>query len=166
MKTSYSLKEMQLRFNVPQHVLIHLCEKGVIKPDVADPHGRGKVREFSDRNLFEFAVALELRKYEIPISRIGVLIKILDAFEKAASKSINDFKMPLSLKKGPAVAFYLFDGKEAIFSLGKTSLISFQLDKLISGENKKIQLEKIKSLPTKYASYLKLDLSELASKIN
>jgi len=164
MNSSYSLKEIQLRFSVPQHVLIHLCEKGVIKPDVADPQGRGKVREFSDRNVFEFAVALELRKYEMPISRIGIVIKILEAFEKAVGKSVNGFQLPLSLHKGPSVVFYLFDGKQAIFSLGKATFISFRLDKLILGENKKMQAEKIKSLPTEYASYLMMDLSDLASK--
>ena len=31
-----TLKEVQLRLGVPQHVLIHLCEKGVIEPDFAE----------------------------------------------------------------------------------------------------------------------------------
>ena len=28
-----TLKQIQLRLGVPQHVLIHLCEKGVIAPN-------------------------------------------------------------------------------------------------------------------------------------
>jgi hypothetical protein len=31
-----TLKEVQLRLGVPQHVLIHLCEKGVVEPEVAE----------------------------------------------------------------------------------------------------------------------------------
>ena len=66
------LKEVQLRLGVPQHVLIHLCEKGVIEPDFADTSGRGKRREFSQRNLFEFAVALALRQFELPVATMGI----------------------------------------------------------------------------------------------
>lgn len=60
-----ALKEVQLKLGVPQHVLIHLSEKGVIVPDFAETSGRGKRREFSDRNLFDFGVALALRGFEI-----------------------------------------------------------------------------------------------------
>jgi hypothetical protein len=68
-----ALKEVQLRLSVPQHVLIHLCEKGVIEPDFADTTGRGKRREFSQRNLFEFAVVLALRQFDLPASTIALL---------------------------------------------------------------------------------------------
>ena len=166
MINSFSLKEIQLRFGVPQHVLIHLCEKGVIHPDISDPQGRGKAREFSRRNVYEFAIALELRKYEMPLSRIGAILKVLEAFEKAAQKSASDFELPTSLKgKAPALIFYLFDGELAVFSLGKNALISFRLSKLLDGDVKRVQIENLKTLPTEYASYLKLDLQSLASDI-
>jgi hypothetical protein len=44
-----ALKEVQVRLGAPQHVLIHLCEKGVIEADFAETSGRGKHREFSRR---------------------------------------------------------------------------------------------------------------------
>lgn len=166
MAGSISLKEVQLRFGVPQHVLIHLCEKGVIHPDISDPQGRGKSREFSNRNVFEFAIALELRKYEMPLSRIGAILKVLEAFEKAVIKSISSFELPASLQgKAPPLVFYLFDGDLAVFALGKSSLISFRLNKLLEVDVKRVQIETLKTLPTDYVSYLKLDLQKLASDI-
>lgn len=166
MINSFSLKQIQLRFGVPQHVLIHLCEKGVIHPDISDPQGRGKAREFSRRNVFEFAIALELRKYEIPLSRIGAILKVLGAFEKDVQKSLSSFELPTSLQgKSPSLTFYLFDGDLAVFVLGKNSLISFRLNKLLEGDVKRVQIENLKALPTEYLSYLKLDLQSLASDI-
>lgn len=166
MTNSFSLKEIQLRFGIPQHVLIHLCEKGVIHPDISDPQGRGKSREFSQRNVFEFAIALELRKYEMPLSRIGAILKVLEAFEKAVQKSVPGFELPASLQgNAPSLLFYLFDGDLAVFALGKNSLITFRINKLLDGDVKKVQIESLKALPTEYSSYLKLDLQSLASDI-
>lgn len=166
MSAIYTLKQIQLKFGVPQHVLIHLCEKGVINPDISDSHGRGKSREFSQRNVFEFALALELRKYEMPLSRIGAILKVLEAFERAAQKPMHDFELPGSLQgKAPSLIFYLFDGVHAIFALGKNVLISFRLSKLLDGDAKRVQIENLKALPTEYSSYLKLDLQSLASDI-
>ena len=42
-----TLGQIQDILNVPQHVLIHLCEKGVILPDFSDTKGRGQSRLFS-----------------------------------------------------------------------------------------------------------------------
>ena len=81
------MKEVQLRLGAPQHVLIHLCEKGVVEPDFAETEGRGKRREFSERNLFEFAVALTLRRFELPVATAAVVTRLLRSFARATGKT-------------------------------------------------------------------------------
>src|SRR5262245_367852 len=106
-----TLKEVQLRLGVPQHVLIHLCEKSVIEPDFAETSGRGKRREFSKRNLFEFAVALALRKFDLPVATAALIIRVLRSFNTAVAKVVPGFGLPGSLLQG-RVEFdlHLFDG--------------------------------------------------------
>ena len=86
-----ALKEVQLRLAVPQHVLIHLCEKGVIEPDFAETSGRGKRREFSERNLFEFGVALALRRFELPVATTAFVVRLLRSFARTDSKASPGF---------------------------------------------------------------------------
>lgn len=92
-----TLKEVQLRLGVPQHVLIHLCEKGVIEPEFAEPSGRGKRREFSRRNLFEFGVALALRKFELPVAAAALIVRVLRAFSRGVGKAVPGFEFPQGL---------------------------------------------------------------------
>ena len=47
---SFTLSEIARRLDVPQHRLIHLCEKGVIVPEVHGAAGRGSSRVFSSGN--------------------------------------------------------------------------------------------------------------------
>ena len=96
-----TLKQVQLRFGVPQHVLIHLCEKGVVAPDFADASGRGKRRKFSRRNLFEFGVALSLRKFELPIATVGLVVRLLRSFERAVGRLVPGFGLLDVLLKEP-----------------------------------------------------------------
>jgi DNA-binding transcriptional MerR regulator len=89
-----ALKEVQLRLGVPRHVLIHLCEKGVIEPDFADATGRGKRREFSQRNLFEFEVALALRRFDLPVSTMGLFVRLLRRFGRTVGKALRGHVIP------------------------------------------------------------------------
>ena len=84
----------------PQHRLIYLCEKGVVQPDVQDARGRGSSRRFSDRNLFEFAIALRLRDLEIAASFVGAILYVLRAFEGSVAKRKSGFRLPGSLREG------------------------------------------------------------------
>lgn len=161
----FSLKEVQVRFGVPQHTLIHLCEKGVIIPDVSDTQGRGRWREFSKKNLFEFAVALEIRKYDIPVAKTRAVIKVLASFEKAMKNAVKGFEIPSSLAKGPELKFYLFDGNLAVFSLSAKNLLSFDLERLMKGDSKRVQPTKLSKLPTEYHSHLEVDLSDLSKNL-
>lgn len=46
--TPLTLKAVQLKLGVPQHVLIHLCENRVVERDFAETAGRGKRRKYVD----------------------------------------------------------------------------------------------------------------------
>ena len=70
----------------PQHRLIHLCEKGVVVPDVHGAAGRGSSRVFSSRNFLELAVALRLRDMMLPVAAVGAVIHVLEAFEQRLRK--------------------------------------------------------------------------------
>ncbi|RIL12312.1 MAG: hypothetical protein DCC75_00680 [Proteobacteria bacterium] len=160
-----SLKEIEARLNQPQHVLIHLCEKEVVVPEV-ETSGRGRWRQFSPKNLLEFAVALELRKYEIPIAVIRVMTRILSSFEKAMRRAVPSFELPGALVDcGPEVELYLYGGQYAAFVLGKKSIVGFDIEKILKGDAKQTKVEKLKSLPSQYGSYLWLSLSAIARRV-
>ena len=117
---SYALAEIQGKLGVEQHRLIHLCEKGVIIPDYEDASGRGTMRRFSERNLFEFALALELRRFLLPVAYIAPIIRILEAFEGYAAKKIEVFSLPESLQEKPSI------GLKIIISEGKHLYFAFK----------------------------------------
>jgi len=119
-KASYTLAEADSLLRVEQHRLIHLCEKKVIIPDFEDASGRGTVRRFSERNLFEFAVALELRLFLLPISYIAPVIKVLRVFESQVTRKISIFSLPRSLQSKPVI------GLKIIISNGKTLYFSMK----------------------------------------
>src|SRR5688572_16528752 len=139
-KEPISLKEVQLRLSVPQHVLIHLCEKGVIEPDFAETSGRGKRREFSERNVFEFAVALALRRFELPVATTAFVIRVLRSFMRAVSKAVPDFELPGSLGQGNlALAIFFYDGDSLVLSVRSRALrrpliLRAKIPEAISGE--------------------------------
>src|SRR5436309_3098099 len=111
-----TLKEVQLKLGVPQHVLIHLCEKGVVVPDVAEASGRGKRREFSKRNLFEFAVALTLRGFEVSVATTAFVVRLLRSFERATAKLVPEFELPgFVLAKGVEIDLHFLDGRQLVF---------------------------------------------------
>ena len=111
-----TLKEVQLKLGVPQHVLIHLCEKGVIVPDFAETSGRGKRREFSRRNLFEFGVALALRTFEVPVATTAFVVRLLRSFERATAKVVEGFELLAFVSEtGGDIELNLFDGHTLVF---------------------------------------------------
>lgn len=159
---SLSLKEIQAHLNVPQHVLIHLCERNVIKPDVLDGHGRGKFRLFSRKNLFEFAVALELRRYGLAIQLVEVVVALLGAFEASVKTQHKEFSLPdsLTMEKVP-FALYLFDGHHLVFSIGTKSYLS--VPDILRTKGRRI--ERLNALPANRKSFLHLDLVALADSL-
>lgn len=116
----FTLTKIARALEVPQHRLIHLCEKGVVIPDVQDADGRGTSRRFSHRNLLEFAIALRIRDLKLPVSAVGVVLRVLRRFEESVVTSIPSFSLPTSLvtKSAPDLRVILGDGQYLFFTLG------------------------------------------------
>src|SRR5436305_2760929 len=95
---TYSLSEVARRLDVPQHRLIHLCEKAVVVPDVHDAAGRGSSRVFSERNFLELAVALRLREMMLPIAAAGGVVHVLRSFEQQLQQELKGFSLTESLR--------------------------------------------------------------------
>src|SRR6516165_12216810 len=96
---SFTLSEVARRLDVPQHRLIHLCEKGVVVPDVHDATGRGSSRVFSSRNVLELAVALRLREMMLPVTTAGAVVDVLRAFADRLSRDLPHFSLTESLRE-------------------------------------------------------------------
>jgi DNA-binding transcriptional MerR regulator len=117
---SWTLTEAAKVLGVSQHTLIHLCEKRVVVPDVRDARGRGSSRAFSRRNMFDFAVALEMRGLELPVTYVRAVLRVLHAFETEAKKLRGGFSLPDSLlvPKAPQLSLVIVDGARVYFSVG------------------------------------------------
>ena len=115
-----TLTQAARALRVPQHRLIHLCEKEVVVPDVENARGRGSSRGFSLRNLFEFAVALELRRLDLPVNVVRSVLQAVRSFEEATQRQIPGFTLPTSLV-GPRaldVSALVVDGTDLYFRVG------------------------------------------------
>lgn len=165
------LKEVQLRLGVPQHVLIHLCEKGVITPDFAETAGRGKRREFSQRNLFEFAVALTLREFEMSVATTAFVVRLLRSFERAMAKAVPDFTLPdFLLEKGIDLTLSLYDGRLLVVSarggpLRRPLLLGVVITRASREPEARLRLEKLNELPKTFDARLDLDLTRIARRV-
>ncbi|HTP18678.1 MAG TPA: MerR family transcriptional regulator [Solirubrobacteraceae bacterium] len=117
---SFTLTEIARRLEVPQHRLIHLCEKGVVVPDVHGAAGRGSSRVFSPRNFLELAVALRLRDMTLPVATVGAVIHVLRAFEERLREDLPHFALADSLRedRAPDLRVIISDGQTIYFSLG------------------------------------------------
>lgn len=115
----WTLTEAAQLLGEPQHRLIYLCEKGVVKPDFEDARGRGSSRRFSAHNILEFAMALRLRELEIPAPSIGAITYTLRAFERKVQQQMADFCLPDSLRGAgaPDLRVIVKDGR-LYFTLG------------------------------------------------
>lgn len=116
---SFTLAEIARRLEVPQHRLIHLCEKGVVVPDVRDSAGRGSSRVFSARNVLELSVALHLREMMLPVTAVGAIVHVLRRLEARLRDDLPEFELVRSLRepRSPDLRVILSDGKTIYFSL-------------------------------------------------
>lgn len=114
-----TLTQAAKALGVMQHRLIHLCEQNVVMPDVQDARGRGSSRTFSRRNLFEFAIALEMRRSKLPLSLARTVLGVLRSFESEVSRQIPGFVLPDSLMvaRGPRVLIVILNGTRLYFVL-------------------------------------------------
>jgi DNA-binding transcriptional MerR regulator len=117
---TFTLSESARRLDVPQHRLIHLCEKGVVVPDVHGATGRGSSRVFSSENFLELAVALRLRDMMLPVAAVGAVVHVLRAFEQRLREDLPHFVLTGSLRedRAPDLRVIISDGQTIYFSLG------------------------------------------------
>jgi hypothetical protein len=162
-----TLKEVQLRLGVAQHVLIHLCETGVIEPDFSQTSGRGKRREFSERNLFEFAVALALRKIELPVARVALLVRVLRAFARALAKASPGVVLPGGLVGDDLkILLYLYGADQLVLS-GRGSALRgpVLLCAKIGTPHDAPRVTQLDQLPKIYETRVEINLSEIARSV-
>lgn len=163
-----TLKEVQLRLGVPQHVLIHLCEKGVIEPDFAETSGRGKRREFSRRNLFEFGVALALRKFELPVATTALIVRVLRAFSRAVDKAAPGFEVPESLlEREVELSLHFYAGEHLVLSacgeaFRKPLLVGAKIGPSSRSTDAPPRVTRLAELPQAYEARLDINLTEIA----
>jgi DNA-binding transcriptional MerR regulator len=116
---SFTLSEVAGALDVPQHRLIHLCEKGVVTPEVHDAAGRGSSRVFSTRNVLELAVALRLRDAMLPVAAVGAIVHVLRALEDQLRAGVDSFSLMGNLRSPspPDFRIIISDGQTIYFSL-------------------------------------------------
>ena len=162
-----TLKEVQLRLGVPQHVLIHLCEKGVIEPDLAQTSGRGKRREFSERNLFEFAVALALRRFELPVATTALVVRVLRSFLRSVGKAVPGLELPQALgDAGLDLELRFYDGDLLVLcaegkGLRKPLMLGAKVGAALHGSTSRPRIERLSALPEDFEACLDVQLSEV-----
>lgn len=121
-KSTFTLAEIARRLDVPQHRLIHLCEKRVVVPDIQEAGGRGSSRIFSARNFFELAVALRLRAMMLPVTATGAVVHVMRRLEDRLRADLPEFSLVGSLTSGraPDLRVIISDGHRIFFSLART----------------------------------------------
>jgi hypothetical protein len=165
-----TLKEVQLRLGVPQHVLIHLCEKGVIEPDFAETSGRGKRREFSQRNLFEFAVALALRRFELSVATTALIVRVVRSLVKAIGRASPGFELlDALLGRKVDLRLHLYEGDLLVLAAGgeglqRPLLLGAHIGDPSSPPRAPVRVSKLSEVPATFEARLELDLSEIALK--
>ena len=166
-ENSLTLGQIQDILNTPQHVLIHLCEKGVITPDFFDTDGRGRSRQFSRQNLLEFAIALHIRKFQIPVVAVKAVIALLRKFEKKVQEKVDNFSLLNINKTHPKFIVYVEEGEDLIFSL-KTKNNSLLLKCPIASieQKKSIHFVTLSKLSNDCNSRLEINISKILENLS
>jgi DNA-binding transcriptional MerR regulator len=117
--SSWTLSEASRVLGEPQHRLIHLCEKGTIRPEIEEARGRGSSRRFSRRNMLEFSIALKLRELMIPVSAVTAVLHVLRTTERAIARDLPGFVLPDSLTErgAPELRVIITDDRRIFFAL-------------------------------------------------
>ena len=117
-----TLGQIQKKLGIPQqHTLIHLCEEGVILPDFEDTGGRGQSRLFSQRNLYEFAIATQIRNLKLPVLTTKYILEVLRRFEKKVQKKIKSFSLEDLSNSDTEFQIFIEDDDSVNFVLGNGS---------------------------------------------
>jgi hypothetical protein len=121
--TEWTLADVSRLLHEPQHRLIYLCERGAIVPDRGDARGRGSSRGFSERNILEFALALRLRKLELPVTVVAAVVRVLRRFAEVVRNNELEFDIVTSLRGPNAVDLRILvkDGEQLFFLLAASA---------------------------------------------
>jgi DNA-binding transcriptional MerR regulator len=116
---SFTLTEVARRLDVPQHRLIHLCEKGVVIPQIHEAAGRGSSRVFSPLNFLELAVALRLRDMLLPVSAVRGIVHVLSTFGQTVQGQRKHLPLLEHLRQdnAPDMRVIVSDGRAVYFTL-------------------------------------------------
>ena len=117
-----ALSQMGSILNTPQQNLLRLCEEGIIMPEFSDPNNGDEAHQFSQRNLVEFAIALQMRKLQFSFDTVHLVISVLKKFLEEVKKGIPDYS-PLHLgnKNYPRLIIRIKETETLIFSIYRTS---------------------------------------------
>ena len=118
-KKEYTLTEVCKLLQEPQYRLIYYCEAKVVIPDKSDAKGRGSSRRFSERNLFEFLVALTLSEFHVPAKISAKIVITLRMLEKEIEKLLPEFQWPSALtdSNSPQIDILITNGTRLFFVL-------------------------------------------------
>ena len=121
-KKQFTLTRIQEILQASSQDLLRLCEEGIIMPEFSDPNNGGEGHRFSQRNLVEFAVALEMRKLQFSFDTVHLVISVLKKFLEEVKKGIPDYS-PLHLgnKNYPRLIIRIKETETLIFSIYRTS---------------------------------------------
>ena len=165
---SFTLGQIEDVLETPQHVLLHLCEKEVISPDFSDADGRGRFRKFSRANLVEFAIALEIRRFQIPVVATRLIILLLRSVEETVQKNFPTFTM-LDMGQIDSIQLSVYiDGAERfIFSFHEEGKDPMRISCLLSSfmEKKPFRFVLIEELPENPISRLEINISKIIQEL-
>jgi DNA-binding transcriptional MerR regulator len=74
MRIGYTNKQVAEITEIKPSSIAFYTNQGFVKPDIADPKGRGTTRRYSEENIFEFLLIKELGKYGIKLSTINFIL--------------------------------------------------------------------------------------------
>jgi DNA-binding transcriptional MerR regulator len=77
-KNGYTNKEISQKTGLSPRLIQFYTEEGVVIPEMNAGTGRGRVRRYSEKNLFQFALVEELSWYAVKISTIKSVIEFLE----------------------------------------------------------------------------------------
>ena len=122
----------------------------------------GQFRRFSKKNLYEFAIALQIRKFQIPVDMAKIVLTVLQKFEKTLKKEMKDFDFEHLAKKGmPEMKVFIDNGEDILFSLGKDFLLKFNMSKFSKNKKSPIHLVILNELPKTYEGRLEINISKI-----
>ena len=112
MATSWTLDTAAQLLRVPSQQLSVLCKKNVIAPDALRSSSRS-VPQFSRRNLFDIAIALELGRLDLSLWFARAVLRTLLMFESQVFPGLGDSSLldALGTAGAPRVMLLIVDGQ-------------------------------------------------------